>query len=54
MYVPLLPTNLVEIRQRITTALQTVTQDMLQRVLEELKYRIDVCRVSGEGHIEHL
>ena len=54
MYAPPLPANQEELQQRITTALQTVTQDMLQRIWEELKYRIDVCRVSGGAHIEHL
>ena len=35
-------------------ALETVTQDMLQRVWQELDYRLDVCRVTGGAHIEHL
>ena len=54
VYVPPLPANLEEVKQRITTALQTATQDMLQRVLEELEYRIDVYHVSDGAHIEHL
>ena len=33
-----LPVSLEERRQRITTALQTVNRDMLQRVWEELVY----------------
>ena len=53
-YVLHIPANLEELKQRITTALQTVTQDMLQRVWEELEYQIDVCRVSGGAHIEHV
>ena len=51
---PHLLENLEELKLRITTALQTVTQDMQQRVLDELEYRIDVCRVSGGANIEHL
>ena len=43
-----LPENLEELKQRITTVLQTATQDMLQRAWEALEYRIDVCRVSGD------
>ena len=31
-YVPPLPTNVNELKQRITIALETVTQDMLHRV----------------------
>ena len=27
---------------------------MLQRVWQELYYRIDICRVTKGGHIEHL
>jgi hypothetical protein len=27
---------------------------MLQRVWQELDYRIDICRVTKGGHIEHL
>jgi len=49
-----LPENVNELKQRIAIALETVTQDMLHRVWEELYYRIDVCRVTGGAHIEHL
>ena len=49
-----IPANLEELKQRITIALQTATQDMLQRAWEELGYRIDVCSVSGGAHIEHV
>jgi len=28
--------------------------NMLTRVWQELKYRIDVCRVTRGAHIEHL
>ena len=41
-------------KQRITTALETVTKDMLQRVWHELEYRLDVCKVTGGAHIDHL
>ena len=54
VYVPPLPADLEELRQRITTALQTVTQDMVPRVWEELEQTIDVCRALHDAHIEHL
>ena len=54
VYVPPLPAKIGELRQIFTTALQTVTPDMLQCVFEELEYRIDVCCVAGGAHIEHL
>ena len=49
-----LPASIEEIKQRITAALETVTEDMLQRVWHELKYRLNVCRVTGGAHIEDL
>ena len=54
VYVPPLPANANKLKQRITIALETVTQDMLHRVWEELEYRLDVCWVTGGAHIEHL
>jgi hypothetical protein len=41
-------------RQRIVAAVDTIDVDMLQRVWQELDYRIDVCRVIRGGHMEHL
>ena len=38
MYVPFIPANIEEPKQRITTALQTATKDMQQRAWEELEY----------------
>ena len=54
VYVPSFPTNVNELKQKTTIALEIVTQDMLHRVWEELDYRLDVCRVTGDAHIEHL
>ena len=50
---PPLPANLEGFKRKITTVVQTVTRDMLQCVWEELKYRIDVCRVTRGAHVEH-
>lgn len=54
VYVPPLPANLQELRDRITAAVALVNRDMLTRVWNELDYRIDVCRISQGAHIEHL
>ena len=54
VYVPPLPANVNELKQRITIALETVTQNMLHRFWEELDYRLDVCRVTDNEYIEHL
>jgi len=52
VYVPPLPTTVDELQERITAAVKSGTPDMLQRVLSELDYRIDVCRVTRGGHTE--
>ena len=55
VYVPHpLPANVNELKQRITIALETVTQDMLHHVWEELDFRLEVCWVTGGAHIKHL
>ena len=46
--------SLKELRNRITHALQTITADMLYRVLDEFDYRVDVYRVTQGEHIEGL
>ena len=54
VFVPPLPANIEEMKQRITAALETVTKDILQRARYELEHRLDVCKVTGGAHIEHL
>ena len=49
-----LPVSLNELKQRITTAVASVDEDMLKSVWTELDYRIDICRVTKGSHIEHL
>ena len=41
-----------ELQERISTAVKSVTLDMVQRVWSDLDYRIDVCQVTRGGHIE--
>jgi hypothetical protein len=54
VFVPPLPANLRDLRNRITAAVALVNHDMLTRMWDEMDYRIDVCRISKSGHIEHL
>lgn len=54
VYVPPLPTTMNELRHRITAAVEAVTQDMLAAVWDQFEYRLDICRASQGGHIEHL
>jgi hypothetical protein len=43
-----------EVRERITNAVALISMDDLVTVCDELKYRIDVCRVTHGAHIENL
>jgi hypothetical protein len=52
--VPPMPRDLPKLRKRIVEAVAAVDRQMLQRVWQELDYRIDICRVTEGGHIEHL
>ena len=54
VFVPPFPANLRDLRNRITAAVALVDRDMLTRVWNEMDYRIDVCRITKGGHIEHL
>jgi hypothetical protein len=53
-FVPPLPVNLQDHRNLITAAVALVNRDMLTGVWNETDYRIDICRVSKGGHIQHL
>jgi len=54
VFVPPLLVSLNELKQRITTAVARVDEDMLMSVWTELDYRIDIYRVTKGSHIEHL
>jgi hypothetical protein len=49
-----LPRDLPQRRQRIVESVAAIDCQMLQRVWQELDYRIDICRVIKGGHNEHL
>jgi hypothetical protein len=49
-----MPRDLTQLRQRVVEAVAAIDRQMLQRLWQELDYRIDICRVSKGGHIEHL
>jgi len=51
--VPPLSADLDELTNRITAAVNSVTEDTLRRVSDEFSYCVDV-RAAGRGHIEHL
>jgi len=54
VFVPPLPANRQDLRNRITSAVALVHRDMLTRVWNEIDYHMDVCRFTKGGHIEHL
>jgi len=43
-----------ELTNRITAAVNSVTEDTLIRVWDEFSYRVDVVHAAGGGHIEHI
>ena len=54
VFVPPFLVSLNELKQRITTAVANVDEDMLRSVWTELDCRIDICRVTKGSHIEHV
>jgi len=49
-----MPRDLPQLRQGIVEAVAAIDHQMLQRVSQELDYRIDICRVTKVAHIEQL
>jgi len=54
LYMAPMPRDLPQLRQRIMKAVATIDRHMLLCVWQELDHRIDICRVTKGGHIEHL
>jgi hypothetical protein len=54
VYVPPLPRDIYKLKRCISEAAASVTADMLEQVWQEVEYRIDVCHVTKEAHIEAL
>ncbi|GFW02095.1 uncharacterized protein TNCV_4854351 [Trichonephila clavipes] len=54
VYVPSLPDDLPDFRQRIEAAVARITSGTLNKVWDEHAYRLDVCRVTNGAHIEQF
>jgi len=54
VYVRPTPRDLPQLWQRIVEAVTAINHQMLQHAQQELDYRIDICRITKGGHIEHL
>ncbi|GFT52916.1 hypothetical protein TNCV_1460221 [Trichonephila clavipes] len=46
--------NLPDLRHRIEAAVGRITSDTLNKIWDELTYRLDECRVTNGVHIQHL
>jgi hypothetical protein len=54
VFVSSLSANLQDLRNRITAAVALVDRDVQTRVWNVMDYRINVCRITKNGQIEHL
>ncbi|KAJ4451752.1 hypothetical protein ANN_03223 [Periplaneta americana] len=53
-YAPPFPTTLDDLCVCFTAAIAEIDRDLLQRVWQEIDYRLDVCPVTQGVYIEHL
>ena len=44
--------NIQHLQDRITSAIETVTRDMIQKTWQDIEFRLDVCRATNGAHIE--
>ena len=44
--------NIQHLQERITSAIETVTRDMIQKTWQEIEFRLDVSRATNGAHIE--
>jgi hypothetical protein len=55
LFVPPLPLeDIDELKLTITAAVETIHRNVLERLWDELDYRLDICRVMNGAHTEHL
>jgi hypothetical protein len=44
--------NIQHLQERITSAIETVTRDMIQKTQQEIEFPLDVSRATKDAHIE--
>jgi len=44
--------NIQHLQDRITSATETVTRDMIQKTWQEIEFRLDISRAINVAHIE--
>ena len=54
VYIPSLPTDVGELKDRILAAVQSITVATLDKVWREFNKRLDMVRITRGGHFEHL
>lgn len=54
VYPPLLPTTVGKLKNRITTAVESIIKDMLAKIWNEFDCRLDVIYVTKGAHIKHF
>jgi hypothetical protein len=54
VYIPLMPVDLQELRDRIVNAIALVHVTFLGKLWIKLEYRLDVCRITRGSNIDHL
>jgi hypothetical protein len=54
VYIPQMPVDLQEIRDRIVNTTALVDAKFLDKLWDKLEYRLDVCRITRDSHIVHL
>jgi hypothetical protein len=54
VYIPPMPVDLQELRDRIVNAIALVHVTFLGKLWVELEYRLYFCRITGGSNAEHL
>jgi hypothetical protein len=54
VYIPPMPVDVQEFRDRIVNYIALVDVSSLNKLWDELQYRLDFCRITRSSHIEHL
>jgi hypothetical protein len=54
VYVPPVPLNVQQLKERIRTAHALMDEEFLAKVWQEVEFRWDVCCMTGGSHIGNL
>jgi hypothetical protein len=54
VFLPSLPLDIDALKLTVTAATEIIDRNMLERIRDELDYRLDICRVMNGAHIDYL